>query len=420
MDELQEKIEYCLNCKAKPCSEKGCPLGNDIPSFIAYAKQGEYKKAYEVLCKTTVMPFICGKICPKSRQCQSSCVRGIKGKPVSIGDIESAIGNIAIDNKWYLDVEKEPSKSEKIAVIGAGPAGITASIILARKGYNVTTYEKQEKIGGILRYGIPNFRLNKTYIDILEEQMRYLGVKIKTSNMLGRDVTIEQLLKEYNAIFLSEGANESLKMGIQGEELPYVIGANELLENGNHPNYKGKKVIVIGGGNVAMDVSRTIKKLGADEVTVVYRRARVQMPAENGEVEEAIKEGVKFLFQINVKKIEKEKAYCVRTMLVKKEGETREIPVEIPNSEFILDANYIIMAIGSKLKQVGVKDIKLNEKGYIQIDENYETNIKNVYAAGDNIGKNATVAWACRYARDAVEKINKNIGYTGNNTDYAS
>ena len=166
MKEIQQKTEYCLNCKLKPCSAKGCPLGNDIPTFIAYAKQGEYKKAYEVLSQTTVMPFICGKICPKSKQCQGACVRGIKGEPVSIGDIENTIGEMVIENKWYLDVEKLPSKNKKIAIIGAGPAGITASIVLAQRGYDVTIYEKQEKIGGILRYGIPEIRLEKKYINV--------------------------------------------------------------------------------------------------------------------------------------------------------------------------------------------------------------------------------------------------------------
>lgn len=407
MEEIRQKTEYCLHCKTKPCT-KGCPLGNDIPTFIAYAKEGEYQKAYEVLCKTTVMPFICGKICPKSKQCQGSCVRGIKGKPVSIGEIENAIGEMAVENKWYLSVEKLPSNNRTIAIIGAGPAGITASIVLAKKGWKVTLYEKQDKIGGILRYGIPEFRLDKKYIDALEEQLKQLGVQIQTNHTLGKDIQLTELSKNYDAVLLSQGANESAKMNIPGEELPCVIGANELLETGNHPNYKGKKVIVIGGGNVAMDASRTIKRLGAEEVTVVYRRARAQMPAETVEVEEAIEEGIHFLFQMNVKKIEEGKAHCVRTMLIKKEGETREFPVEIPESEFTIEADYVVMAIGSKLVKKGLEQIELTEKGYIAVNENYQTNIKNVYAAGDNIGNKATVAWACHYAKEVAEKIDEN------------
>lgn len=406
MQELQQKMQYCLNCKTKPCT-KGCPLENDIPTFIAYAKEGEYKKAYEVLCKTTVMPFICGKVCPKSKQCQGLCVRGIKGEPVSIGEIENAIGEMAIENKWYLDVEKLPSKNKKIAIIGAGPAGITASVLLARNGYEVTLYEKQEKIGGILRYGIPEFRLEKRYVDVLEEQMEHLGIQIKTNQTLGKNITLLKLLEQQDAISLSEGANRSAKMHIPGEELPHVMGANELLETGAHPDYQAKKVIVIGGGNVAMDASRTIKRLGAEEVTVVYRRARAQMPAEKKEVEEAMEEGIGFLFQINVKKIEKGKASCIRTMLIKKEGEAREVPVEIPGTDFTLEADYVVMAVGSKLNPMGLEGIATDERGYIQIDENYQTSMPRVYAAGDNIGRKATVAWACHYAKEAAAKIDE-------------
>lgn len=406
MMELQTKTEYCLNCKNKPCMS-GCPLGNDIPEFIALAKEKEYKKAYEILSKTTVMPFVCGEICPKSKQCQGKCVRSIKGESVSIGYIENAIGQMAIDNKWCIPVEKQALNGKKVAIVGAGPAGITASIWLARSGWSVTIFEKHEKIGGILRYGIPEFRLDKKYIDVLEEQMKSLGIKIETNHELGKDIQIPELTLKYDVVFLSKGANVSGKMGIPGEEFTHVLGANELLENANYPDYRDKKVIIVGGGNVALDASRTIKRLGAKEVTIVYRRAREQMPAEQVEVEDAIKEGVNFLFQVNLKKIEERKVYAVKTELIKKEGEARAIPVEIPESKFSIDADYVVMAIGSSLNKNGLDGIELNEKGYIKINEDYQTSIQHVYAAGDNVGGIATVAWASFYGREAAKVINE-------------
>lgn len=201
-EKIQEKLNYCINCKTKPCSA-GCPLENNIPKMIATAKQGKYKEAYEVLCKTTVMPFICGKICPKSKQCQSKCVRGIKGNPVSIGEIENFIGEMAVKNKWNIDIEKKPLNGKKVAVIGAGPSGITAAIFLARSGYRVTIFEKQEKIGGILRYGIPNFRLEKKWIDVLEEEMNNLEITIKCQMEFGIDIMLEKLKKDFDKVILA-------------------------------------------------------------------------------------------------------------------------------------------------------------------------------------------------------------------------
>ncbi len=417
MEEIQQKMEYCLNCKSKPCKE-GCPLKNDIPAFIENAKNGNIKEAYKILSKTTIMPFICGKICPHSKQCEGKCIRGIKEKPVSIGEIESYVGEIGIKNKWYLDVEKAKEKDKKIAIIGAGPAGITASIYLAKMGWRVDLFEQKEKIGGILRYGIPRFRLEERYVDILEEELKCLNVKIYTEISLGRDRQLKKLIEEYDAVLFAIGANQPSKMGIPGEEQKNVIGANELLEYGNHPNYEGKKVVVIGGGNVAMDASRTIKRLGAESVTVLYRRAREQMPAEKKEVEEAIKEKINFKFQINVKGIEKNQLECIRTVLVKKEDEKREIPVEIPNSTFYIEADYIIMAIGSKLNKEGLDNIELNEKGYIKINDKYQTNLKKVYATGDSIGKNTTVAWASYFGREAAKNIEECDSYSSSSTLY--
>lgn len=402
MEKLKEKIDYCMNCKLKPC-KSGCPLENDIPEFILYAKNGEYKKAYETLCETTVMPFICGRICPKSKQCQGKCVRGIKGEPVSIGDIESVIGDMAIENKWLLECKKQKPNGKKVAIIGSGPAGITASLYLAKAGWDVTVFEKHKKIGGILRYGIPEFRLDKVYIDALEEQMKYLGINIITE----KECNAIDIKNNYNAVLICCGANASIQMRIPGEEMSNVYGANELLEYGNHPEYNGKTVIVVGGGNVAMDASRTIKKLGAKEVFVVYRRDRDQMPAEKKEVEEAEKEGIRFLFKTNIKSIKGTNVELIKTELIKREGDNRLSPKEIDGSEYFFQADYVISAIGSKLDSQYTKGLQTNEKGFISIDNNYKTDIINVFAAGDCTGEKATVAWACRAGRNAAEAINK-------------
>lgn len=406
--EIEEQIikeaSRCLNCKNKPCT-KGCPLGNDIPQFIQYTKEKQYKKAYEILKNTTIMPFICGRVCPKSNQCQGSCIKGIKEEPVSIGKIESFIGDLAIENKWYVEDKKHENK-KRIAIVGSGPAGINASFELAQNGYSVCLYEKHEKIGGILRYGIPEYRLDKKYVDILEEKLQNLGVKIHTNQELGKDFSLLDLQEKYDTIILDIGSNTSCKMNIPGEDLKNVFGANELLEENTHPNYENKKVIVIGGGNVALDAARTAKQKGAKEVTVVYRRAREQMPAETVEIEEAMSEDVKFLYQVNVKEIFVNKVKCTKNMLVKKENEPREVPVEIENSEFEMNSDYVIMAIGSKLNnKITEQGIELNEKGYIKADENGMTSIKNIYAIGDCAGNKASVAWASRSGKNVARWI---------------
>ena len=405
MKDIQSKTEYCLNCKNKPCVQ-GCPLGNDIPAFIALAKEHKYKEAFDVLNKTTVMPYICGRICPKSKQCQGKCTRGIKGDPVEIGLIESTIGDMAIKNGWYLENEKIKLNGLKIAVIGAGPAGITVSIELARKGYSITLFEKQKKIGGLLTYGIPEFRLDKKYVDIIEKQMESLGIEIKTNSILEENLNLQDLLTKYDKVILCNGANISCKMGIEGETLENVLGANELLEYGNFPDFTNKNVTVIGGGNVAIDIARVALRKSPKNVTIIYRRAREQMPAEQKEVEDAISEGIDFLFKTNIKKIEEDKIHLIKMDLIKKEGEERLSPIEITGSDFTLDADYVIMAIGSKFdKKILNNKIELNDKGYIKINENYQTNIKNVYACGDCIGEKATVAWASHYGKELAKAI---------------
>lgn len=278
MEEIKEKVNYCLNCKIKPCSIKGCPLENNIPDFIKAVKEENYKQAYEILSQTTVLPGICGKICPHMKQCQGSCVRGIKGEPVSIGDIENFIFEKAEEENYSLKEAMQEAEgtdtikaekiqnskklsNKKVAIIGGGPAGLTCAAFLAKDGVKVTIYEKYNYLGGLLVHGIPEFRLPKTRVQETVKRILDLGINVEYNKELGKNLNLEELEKEYDAIFISIGANKSAQMGVKGEKLEGVYGGNELLEYNMHPDYSGKMVSVIGGGNVAMDCARTIKRL---------------------------------------------------------------------------------------------------------------------------------------------------------------
>lgn len=412
--EILELSKECLNCKLKPC-KNGCPLGNDIPSFIEKINNNEYEQAYKILSKTTILESICGRVCPHYSQCRGNCVKGIKGTPVNIGELESFIGDLAIKNNYEMDDNLYNNSNikdkKKIAIIGSGPAGLTCAGFLARKGFSVTIFDKHEKLGGILRYGIPEFRLSKQVLDECINKILNLGIKVECNKKLGVDINLNDLIKEFDCVFIAIGANIPWKMGIKGEELDGVFGGNSLLEYNKHPNYTGKNVAIIGGGNVAMDCARTINKMGAKSVTVIYRRAQEQMPAEKKEIEDAKQEGVEFLFQTNIINIlgknKVEQIECLKTKLVKKEGDNRLAPVDIENSNFKMDMDYVIMAIGSTVEETVVNNLGLecDKKGYIQVNENYETSIKGVYAGGDVAGGKATVAWAARSGRDVAEII---------------
>ena len=389
MEDIKEKVNYCLNCIAKPCSVKGCPLNNNIPEFIKAVKEENYKRAYEIVSETTVLPGVCGKICPHDKQCQGSCVRGIKGEPVSIGEIESYIFEKAVEQGYSLkdafkEIEKNKIKeynsqkrkleSKKVAIIGGGPQGLTCAAFLRKEGVDVTIYEKYDYLGGLLIHGIPEFRLDRKIVKETIDRILELGIKVEYNQELGQNLKLEDLEQKYDKVVVTIGDNKSFKMGVEGEELKGVYGGNELLEYQNHPDYKGKIVSVIGGGDVAMDCSRTIIRMGAKQVNVVYRRAEEQMPAGKKEIEDAKKEGVNFLFQNNIVKIKGtdhvEGLELIKTELVQKEEDTRLVPVNIEGSNYEIETDYVVMALGSNGKK--------------------------------------TVAWAAKVGREEAEKIIKN------------
>ena len=444
--EMQEKVNYCLNCKVKPCSNKGCPLNNDIPTFIRLVKEGNMEEAYYTLLKTSILGSVCGRICPHYKQCMGSCVRGIKGESVQIGDIEAYISDYGLEHNLIKKIEKtEELKGKNIAVIGGGPAGLTASYFLAKAGANITIYEKHNSLGGILEHGIPEFRLDPKVLKKTVNSILSLGINVKynvevmtnnnqeitdttnnqerqdkkTNNIEGKlkeqektKISIESIASKYDATILAIGANVSSKMNIPGEDLEGVYGGNELLENKNYPDFKGKIVAVSGGGNVAMDTARTVARLGAKKVFVIYRRAEEQMPAERKEIEDAKKEGIEFLFQNNITKImgsgKAEEIECIKTKLVQKEGETRLSPVNIEGSNYRMRMDYVVMAVGSKPEEKDIAGFEKNKWGYVNTDEEKKTSIKNVYAIGDIAGNKQTVAWAARSGRDvALEIIEK-------------
>ena len=405
---IKQKAEYCLNCKNPQC-RIGCPLGNNIPAFIQKVKEDNLEEAYKILCETTVMPAICGRICPHQKQCQGKCVRGIKSDPVSIGEIEAYVGDWALSNQICHKNIQENNK--KVAVIGGGPSGLTAATFLRRKGYQVTIYEKQKDLGGILKRGIPEFRLPNEIVEKTIEQILALGINVQCKRELGRNLELADLEKEYDAIYLSIGANIPRKMAIEGEELEGVYGGNSLLENQNHPDYTNKKVAIIGGGNVAMDCARTIKRMGAKQVVVIYRRSEAEMPAEEKEIADAKQEGVEFLFLNNIVKIlgknKVEQIECIKTELVQKEGETRKSPVDIENSNYIMDMDCVVMAVGGKVDKDIIEkcNIETTSRKYVQVNENNQTSHEKVFAGGDVVGQNSTVAWAASDGRKVANKI---------------
>lgn len=413
----KEKLEIkiasskCETCVTKPC-QIGCPLNIDIPGFIGNVKKNNYEEAFKILCKSTVMPAVCGKICPIDKQCQGSCAKKVSYDPVEIGKIESYVGDLAVKNGWKLP--RKGKKREKVAVIGSGPSGLTCAGFLAENGYQVTIYEKHEYLGGLLYHGIPKFRLDKELVSKVIKQILDLGIEVKTNVSLGKDISLKKLEKEYDAVFLGLGANVSKMMGISGEELNGVYGANELLENLVRVDYTSKRVVVIGGGGVSIDIARTAIKEGASEVGIIYRRSRNEMSAEMDDIKSAKKEGINFLFQTNVIKIlGKDKVggiECIKTTLDKDKK-----AINVAGSNFVIDTDVVIMAVGSRADSELLESLKLDVKdnGYLMVNGDNQTSNQKIFAAGDLTGAKSTVAWACRNGRDTAYSIMKFLSKGG-------
>ncbi len=428
-EEAMEEASRCINCKNAQCI-KGCPVAINIPAFIEQVKEGNIEKAYQVISESSALPAVCGRVCPQESQCEGKCIRGIKGEPVSIGKLERFVADWASEN-GIIPQGADQKNGKKVAVIGSGPAGLTCAGDLAKMGYEVTIFEALHEAGGVLVYGIPEFRLPKTKVVAREiENVKSLGVKIETNVVVGKSVTIDELLKEegFDAVFIGSGAGLPKFMGIPGEQANGVFSANEYLtrsnlmkafdKNSNTPIMRGNKVAVVGGGNVAMDAARTALRLGA-EVHIVYRRSEEELPARVEEVHHAKEEGIIFDLLTNpVEVIEDEKGWvkgikCIKMELGEPDESGRRRPVEVPGSEFVIDVDTVIMSLGTSpnpLISSTTEGLEVNKWKCIVADEEFgKTTKEGVYAGGDAVTGAATVILAMGAGKAGAKGIDEYI-----------
>ena len=418
-----EEANRCLKCKNPKCVT-GCPVNIRIPDFIAKVQEGDFKAAYEIISSTNALPALSGRVCPQESQCECHCVRGIKGEPVAIGRLERFCAD------WYREninamPEKVENNGTKVAVVGSGPAGLTAASDLAKKGYQVSIFEALHTAGGVLVYGIPEFRLPKAIVANEVKKLEALGVEVMTNMVIGRVLTIDELFDMgYKAVFVGSGAGLPMFMNIPGEALKGVMSANEYLTRTNlmkaydpaadTPVIQSKAVAVVGGGNVAMDAARCAMRLGAEHVYIVYRRGEAEMPARLEEVHHAKEEGIELKTLCNPVEILGDEngrvrgMKCVRMELGEPDASGRRRPVEIPGSEFILDVDTVVMSLGTSpnpLIRSTTPGLDTNRKGCLIVDENEMTTREGVFAGGDAVTGAATVILAMGAGKKAADAI---------------
>lgn len=436
MELAEAEAQRCLGCKNKPCVN-GCPVNIDIPEFIAHVKNKDIEGAFDVISKTSSLPAVCGRVCPQESQCEHECTLSVKLnlEPVGIGRLERFVADYHRNNTGSSEKKPEPN-GHKVAIIGSGPSGLTCAGDLAKLGYSVTIYEALHTAGGVLVYGIPEFRLPKSIVEAEVNGLKKLGVEIITDVVIGKTLTIDELFEQgFEAIFIGSGAGLPNFMGIPGESLCGVYSANEFLTRSNlmkaysgeshTPIMKGGKVAVVGGGNVAMDAARTALRLGADKVTIVYRRSFDELPARKEEVEHAEEEGIEFRILTNPTEIigynnpddkrDPKNGFvkgmkCIKMQLGEPDEKGRRRPVEIEGSEFEIDVDTVIIAIGTSpnpLIKNSTQGLEVNKRGGIIIDENGMTTRENVFAGGDAVTGAATVISAMGAGKAAAHSIHK-------------
>ena len=422
-----EEAERCFHCPKKPCVS-GCPVSVNIPEFIAEVKNGEFEKAYQIIRQTSSLPAVCGRVCPQETQCERNCVRGIKGEAVAIGRLERFVAD------WHREhvkdeVEKPASNGHKVAVVGAGPAGLTCAGDLAKLGYQVSVFEALHVAGGVLMYGIPEFRLPKAIVQNEIEGLKQMGVDIQTNVVVGRSESIDDLFDAgYESVFVGSGAGLPNFMKMPGENLKGVYSANEFLTRFNlmkayqdgvdTPIQRAKRAVIVGGGNVAMDAARCAKRLGVEEVSIVYRRSMEELPARKEEVEHAQEEGIEFKLLTNpIQVLGNEDGWvtgmeCVKMELTEPDESGRRRPVAIEGSNFVMDVDCMIMAIGTSpnpLIHSTTKGLDTNRRGCLVTDETGATTREGVFAGGDAVTGAATVILAMGAGKTAAKSIDQYI-----------